>query len=123
MVSAGLCPTTRLNPAAGSNKEKRLNPSKIAGLNLVNNAFLCRYNSAMILKELSKLVKGHLQGTYPFHAGQRCCGPGSLAHAHAGCLDAKGRIRSEERRVGKECVSTCRSRWSRYKEKKKKKRK
>src|SRR3546814_16507421 len=23
-------------------------------------------------------------------------------------------IRSEERRVGKECVSTCRSRWSRY---------
>src|SRR3546814_12336868 len=25
-----------------------------------------------------------------------------------------GRIRSEERRVGKECVSTCRSRWSPY---------
>src|SRR3546814_14972638 len=24
------------------------------------------------------------------------------------------RYRSEERRVGKECVSTCRSRWSRY---------
>src|SRR3546814_12070663 len=29
-------------------------------------------------------------------------------------------IRSEERRVGKECVSTCRSRWSRYHYKKKK---
>src|SRR3546814_13836619 len=28
--------------------------------------------------------------------------------------------RSEERRVGKECVSTCRSRWSRYHEKKNK---
>src|SRR3546814_17712265 len=27
-------------------------------------------------------------------------------------------IRSEERRVGKECVSTCRSRWSPYHEKK-----
>src|SRR3546814_13380181 len=27
--------------------------------------------------------------------------------------------RSEERRVGKECVSTCRSRWSRYHSKKK----
>src|SRR3546814_11855033 len=26
----------------------------------------------------------------------------------------KCRSRSEERRVGKECVSTCRSRWSRY---------
>src|SRR3546814_17760327 len=32
-------------------------------------------------------------------------------------LDGNGlvrRIRSEERRVGKECVSTCRSRWSPY---------
>src|SRR3546814_6671232 len=27
---------------------------------------------------------------------------------------AVARIRSEERRVGKECVSTCRSRWSPY---------
>src|SRR3546814_2860007 len=31
-----------------------------------------------------------------------------------------GRPRSEERRVGKECVSTCRSRWSPYPSKKKK---
>src|SRR3546814_11900570 len=30
------------------------------------------------------------------------------------------RCRSEERRVGKECVSTCRSRWSPYHEKNKK---
>src|SRR3546814_19168431 len=30
-------------------------------------------------------------------------------------------FRSEERRVGKECVSTCRSRWSPYHSKKKKK--
>src|SRR6056297_2210753 len=29
-------------------------------------------------------------------------------------------LKSEERRVGKECVSTCRSRWSPYHEKKKK---
>src|SRR3546814_12128575 len=29
--------------------------------------------------------------------------------------------RSEERRVGKECVSTCRSRWSTYHQKKKQK--
>src|SRR3546814_16214490 len=29
------------------------------------------------------------------------------------------RVRSEERRVGNECVSTCRSRWSPYHEKKK----
>src|SRR3546814_15207709 len=31
---------------------------------------------------------------------------------------ALGEQRSEERRVGKECVSTCRSRWSPYHEKK-----
>src|SRR3546814_18312922 len=28
--------------------------------------------------------------------------------------DEAGNLRSEERRVGKECVSTCRSRWSPY---------
>src|SRR3546814_16310446 len=32
-----------------------------------------------------------------------------------------GKGRSEERRVGKECVSTCRSRWSPYHNKKKQK--
>src|SRR3546814_15478071 len=30
-----------------------------------------------------------------------------------------GQVRSEERRVGKECVSTCRARWSPYHNKKK----
>src|SRR3546814_9842445 len=34
------------------------------------------------------------------------CGPGSL--------ERWAKRRSEERRVGKECVSTCRSRWSPY---------
>ena len=29
-------------------------------------------------------------------------------------LDLVEKTRSEERRVGKECVSTCRSRWSPY---------
>src|SRR3546814_18789162 len=36
---------------------------------------------------------------------------------HGGAGDYKSR--SEERRVGKECVSTCRSRWSPYHTKKK----
>src|SRR3546814_16526429 len=31
-----------------------------------------------------------------------------------------GQVRPEERRVGKECVSTCRARWSPYHSKKKK---
>src|SRR3546814_16325607 len=33
---------------------------------------------------------------------------------HAPIIDARHPSRSEERRVGKECVSTCRSRWSPY---------
>src|SRR3546814_9395163 len=37
-------------------------------------------------------------------------GDGEAGAAHA----AEGEGRSEERRVGKECVSTCRSRWSPY---------
>src|SRR3546814_13492504 len=32
----------------------------------------------------------------------------------AGFILERGHHRSEERRVGKECVSTCRSRWSPY---------
>src|SRR3546814_11377748 len=34
--------------------------------------------------------------------------------AEAGLLPNDMELRSEERRVGKECVSTCRSRWSPY---------
>src|SRR3546814_17372504 len=37
-------------------------------------------------------------------------------------ITKKMRVRSEERRVGKECVSTCRSRWSAYHSKQKKQR-
>src|SRR3546814_20245863 len=41
-------------------------------------------------------------------------GPANLDHGHAaGQLgEAFLELRSEERRVGKECVSTCRSRWA-----------
>src|SRR3546814_12656549 len=34
--------------------------------------------------------------------------------AHGDVIEFTMRSRSEERRVGKECVSTCRSRWSPY---------
>src|SRR5881296_4446002 len=40
-----------------------------------------------------------------------------------GIRSIPARARSEERRVGKECTATCRSRWSPYHEKKKKKEK
>src|SRR3546814_11576053 len=43
---------------------------------------------------------------------------GSLIHCQCSCRTLEER--SEERRVGKECVSKCRSRWSPYHSKKKK---
>src|SRR3546814_18575916 len=53
--------------------------------------------------------------------GRRCVSHQSPLQArlrrHAGASPVD---RSEERRVGKECVSTCRSRWSPYRYKKKK---
>src|SRR3546814_14066077 len=42
-----------------------------------------------------------------------------IYYALKGYLSAHLTKRSEERRVGKECVSTCRSRWSPYHKKKK----
>src|SRR3546814_11092861 len=48
--------------------------------------------------------------------------PASMKMTRSATLRAKPISRSEERRVGKECVSTCRSRWSPDHEKKKKKR-
>src|SRR3546814_16886487 len=64
----------------------------------------------------------------PRHIGGRCVMTGSTFTLHrtedpsgiSGVGDvAWGIERSEERRVGKECVSTCRSRWSPYHSKKK----
>src|SRR3546814_11076246 len=41
-------------------------------------------------------------------------GPARLIHSASMVSPTLSRHRSEERRVGKECVSTCRSRWSPY---------
>src|SRR3546814_14376544 len=45
---------------------------------------------------------------------------GNAAHEGSPAGETDARRRSEERRVGKECVSTCRSRWSPYHSKKNK---
>src|SRR3546814_5373285 len=39
------------------------------------------------------------------------CGRARVINPLAGCCASPASGRSEERRVGKECVSTCRSRW------------
>src|SRR3546814_19340750 len=79
----------------------------------------------------------HVQAVGPAVVGEVQLGRGAGKHADGGTLelqrafDAEGlgnhetltvvegdgreiQTRSEERRVGKECVSMCRSRWSRY---------
>src|SRR3546814_9474159 len=50
---------------------------------------------------------GYNNGVVPFKAS--VFGEAYTRTGEAACL-----LRSEERRVGKECVSTCRSRWSPY---------
>src|SRR3546814_12147741 len=50
----------------------------------------------------------------------RCRKLSRLCGRHPGALADGADARSEERRVGKECVSTCRSRWRPYHKKKKK---
>src|SRR3546814_17967592 len=46
--------------------------------------------------------------------GARVIGISERTDRPAGFSDMYPKVRSEERRVGKECVSTCRSRWSPY---------
>src|SRR3546814_15101439 len=59
-------------------------------------------------------TQGQLQRIRPIAYADR---PTSAAGLGPGGLES----RSEERRVGKECVSTCRSRWSPYHKRKKRK--
>src|SRR3546814_19884982 len=73
---------------------------------------------------MSRATSGKLAHNSSRHRASRMDMGGSLAGAaingglYLGCGGpADGR--SEERRVGKECVSTCRSRWSPYHSKKK----
>src|SRR3546814_18280696 len=52
-------------------------------------------------------------GGRPAHAASASEVKINLLHRSIAAPDFRA-LRSEERRVGKECVSTCRSRWSRY---------
>src|SRR3546814_16067994 len=73
-------------------------------------------------KDQSLNVKGAYLEVWADMLGSVGVIAGALAIRFTGAtwIDPVVAIRSEERRVGKEGVSTCRSRWSRYHEKKKK---
>src|SRR3546814_5528446 len=63
----------------------------------------CRFDEEVVQKDIQmvpyKIVKADNSDAWVEVNGQKMAPP---------------QIRSEERRVGKECVSTCRSRWSPY---------
>src|SRR3546814_20778965 len=68
---------------------------------------------------------GRLERRHRFHLAHQTLGPrGEFRIGHPQPVqplrDHDGDLRSEERRVGKECVSTFRSRWAPYTKKKKK---
>src|SRR3546814_8148074 len=61
----------------------------------------------------SDVCSSDLRGPGPRSSGPDRPSTGSPS-GPTGCPAGTPRSRSEERRVGKECVSTCRSRWSPY---------
>src|SRR3546814_4429906 len=66
----------------------------------------------------NRLARLALEGTSYQSIGDLLVGPTGIATSIDPVAAAK--VRSEARRVGKECVSTCRSRWSPHDERKKK---
>src|SRR3546814_20686695 len=85
-------------------------------MKVVNEQRLQRnsYQIAFLVDLIVKAYKADEVGPeLPVHVARLS----TLANETARRLDGT-RFRSEERRVGKECVSTCRSRWSPYHSKK-----
>src|SRR3546814_11428341 len=71
------------------------------------------------LQPLSAVRRAQPRAVAPASSSTAAAGRAALcAEDRAAPDDAAGHARSEERRVGKECVSTCRSRWSTYHQKK-----
>src|SRR3546814_13669368 len=64
------------------------------------------------------IARAWLRTTLPFWVDASTMAP-SPSRQILVTMESCGQTRSEERRVGKECVSTCRSRWSPYTEQKK----
>src|SRR3546814_9693410 len=71
----------------------------------------CRRCGALMRADLDELVARYGGSASLIDRQERCR---MVACDGATFYLAAQRYRSEERRVGKECVSTCRSRWSPY---------
>src|SRR3546814_12299236 len=75
-------------------------------------ALIRRYEDAGAPDHLKSAYRAYALGLAHKHLPEMRVHAG-LAHSPL-FVPAVGHYRSEERRVGKECVSMCRSRWSRY---------
>src|SRR3546814_14515148 len=76
---------------------------------LVGREHLRQVEVAFAIEDF-ELFGRQFHGAFSLPAPIALAGPGLQLFAEAAALQG----RSEERRVGKECVSTCRSRWSPY---------
>src|SRR3546814_16220828 len=81
---------------------------------------VCSSDLDLVIRDRSGRIEKRIEPSYPGSDTQVIRGRdgrrlGTIAPSYPG----SDRTRSEERRVGKECVSTCRSRWSPYHSQKK----
>src|SRR3546814_8089370 len=83
----------------------------VVGVFLVNLSFFFFFSSRRRHTRCA-LVTGVQTCALPICPRSRSAGRAGSRHGRSRSARAPGR--SEERRVGKECVSTCRSRWSPY---------
>src|SRR3546814_15083113 len=66
-----------------------------------------------LFRSVSRSAAGAALSQYARHRAGQCHGRPARGYHHVRIVAGRAG-RSEERRVGKECVSTCRSRWSPY---------
>src|SRR3546814_14057693 len=75
---------------------------------------LDRFFRTLGFRQLAEANLEHLSGETKTALQAYAEGVNAFLTERSGPLPLEFQIRSEERRVGKECVSTCRSRWSPY---------
>src|SRR3546814_5317385 len=104
--SSDVCSSDLLDPAVGQGTDEAQELDGVAGALLGHHQHPLPRNEAA--------VPGPDPGRSVFFEYPRPFRPVLVLGEPAGVVAACQQARSEERRVGKECVSTCGSRWSPY---------
>src|SRR3546814_8932622 len=98
---------------ANRDRRGRRNQINLAMIGNIRFASQCRLQISpgqAFLAGHHLLGNGPLKYLFPENASLLCC----VEALFCAIAEFRSKTRSEERRVGKECVSTCRSRWSPY---------